>query len=119
MMRRRKEPIAFRKRIKTQLLTHKPVTGMSEEQIAKNVRLTTFDRIRDESKFGEGKAYKTGLVGVQGQGTDVSPTAIRPGATRSPEQDKKIDKANQGKVYRIDSIGDRYRNSSTDTRRAA
>ena len=87
-MRLRKDPLRYRQRIKSQLLTHKPETGMSEEQRLKNVRLTTFDRIRDEAKFGENKPYSSGLAGNYNQGAKVSPTAERPGATRSESQDK-------------------------------
>jgi hypothetical protein len=96
MMRKRREARPFRDRIKDQVLTVKTRPGMTPEEIERNVRLSTFDRIREESeaKFGQGSTYQkeSTLAGSYGKG-EVGATAKRPGATRDTTNpgDKKID----------------------------
>jgi hypothetical protein len=89
IMRKRGEARSFRTRIKDKILTDYSRPGMSKEQIARNVRLTTFDRIRQDSqaKFGQGEQdqHKSTLAGSYGKG-EVSATAKRPGATRVERQ---------------------------------
>lgn len=91
IMKRRGEQKRFVDRIKAQALTPQGRPIRNEKQIAKNIRLTTFERIQDEAKFGEEKLYNTGLAGNYNQGKNISPTAIRPGATRSSSQDQRVE----------------------------
>lgn len=93
MMRKRGEARPFRARIKDQVLTVKTRPGLTPEQIERNVRLSTFDRIREESqaKFGQGSTYQkeSTLAGSYGKG-EIGATAKRPGATRQANQDSPV-----------------------------
>jgi hypothetical protein len=93
-LKKRGEDRIFRERIKDKVLTSYSQPGMSKEQIERNVRLSTFDRIREESqaKFGQGSQYQkeSSLAGDYGK-KDVGATAKRPGATRQERQYDKGD----------------------------
>lgn len=90
----KKENRVFRNRIKDTVLTDYSRPGLTKEQIERNVRLTTFDRIREESqaKFGQGSQYQkeSTLAGSYGKGA-IGATAKRPGATRQERQYDKSD----------------------------
>ncbi len=89
-MQRRGESLRYQQRIKKNMLTTKPGPLRDEEKIAKNVRLTTFDRVRAEAKTPRQTIDNTGLAGNYNTGSQATPTAQRPGATRSDNQDKAV-----------------------------
>ena len=95
IMRKRGETRPFRARIKDQVLTTKTKSGLTPEQIARNVRLTTFDRIKEDSQsqFGQGGQYQkeSSLAGSYGKG-EIGATAKRPGATRQERDYDKQDR---------------------------
>jgi len=91
-MERRHDPKLYRERIKNQLLTKQLAPTVDEKAIARNVRLTTFDRIREDAKFGKDRPAqqeRTGLSNKPGQG-EVLATAKRPGTVRTANQDERI-----------------------------
>jgi|GEM_PF-6385407 len=82
LMKQRGDPRAYRQRVKTDALMKRPDTGPDPKQVAKNIRLTIFDRLKDETKFGRANpAARHGLASLK-QGQTGSAAAVRPDVVR-------------------------------------